>query len=57
MITLSIILETLWTILTIPYRVWKSNYHSLPIEERDGVKIVFSSYLIMLTIIFLWIVL
>lgn len=57
MITLSVILETLWTVLTIPYRVWKSNYHSLPTQEQDGVKIVFSSYLIMLTIVILWIVL
>lgn len=57
MITLSVILETLWTVLTIPYRVWKSSYHSLPTQEQDGVKIVFSSYLIMLTIVILWIVL
>lgn len=42
-------------LLTIPWRVWKSNYYTLPRQEQEGVKIVFTSYLIMLLLIIIWI--
>lgn len=56
MITLSIITETLWTIITIPHRIWKSNYYTLSYEERNGVKIVFGSYLILISMFLLFLI-
>lgn len=42
-------------LLTIPYRMWKANYYTLPVQEQEGFKIVFVSYLIMILMFIIWI--
>lgn len=48
MIILGIILEFLWEILTYPYYIWKKNWYELPYSDRNGFKVVFASYALMI---------
>jgi len=44
MITLSIITELVWNILRAPYHIWRMNWKDLSYADRNGFKIVFASY-------------
>lgn len=48
MIILGLIVEMLWELITFPYYIWKMNWHNMSYSDRQGFKIVFASYGLML---------
>lgn len=51
MIILGLIFEVIWELLSFPYYIWKTNWHTIPYSDQQGFKIVFSCYGILLLII------